>query len=250
MEMKLTAALAKTWQVDVTSLEHLEVYEKQGFDVSEWKPAALAKAQAAEAAWAEADAAGAKVASENAIDLSKLAPYIATPRDTGSAFLNDVLGTVLFGLGKAKKLQALSAAPLVYGAVVQANNALWRPGDAAYLPAVFVVALDPAHKNDTEWLSGTAKKIAELKDGADIPADMKKLIDTLRNDRSQFCFKIGASIAGGADAWCATFKFDSQAALPKGCLPNSGIVPFLLTEQPRENQFIELKLIPAKYYAA
>jgi hypothetical protein len=249
--MKLTKDLAKKFQVDVTYLPHLEQYEQMGWDVSEWKPAALEKAgqqaeQAANQALARKEA---RSAFEQAhpVNLDRLAPYINTPRDAGSEFVSDAVGRVLFG--KDKKCKAMAEVPLVYGAVVQANDALWDPGEGSFLPAVLVIATDAAYKNDIAWLKQTADAIGNLKRQGDIPPDMQKLIQALRSDTSSFCFKIGASIAGPADAWCATFKFEHQRDLPYKRIPQSGLLPFLLTEYPRENQFIQLKPVPAKYYA-
>ena len=73
-------------------------------------------------------------------------------------------------------------------------------------------------------------------------------INTLRDSQSEFCFRIGKSVSGDADAWCATYKFDKQSALPRKALPSDGIVPFLLKANPVENQFVDFKLIPSELY--
>jgi hypothetical protein len=251
MDLKLTDKWARKMGIDVTNLAHLEEYEQMGWDVSEWKPAALEKAgrQVAQQATVAADRQAAREAFEraNPVDISRLTPYIITPRDAGSEFVSDVVGKVM--MGKEKKCKAMAQAPLVYAAVVQANNALWDPGNGSALPAVFVIALDNMHKNNIEWLRETAQAIAELKRGGGEQADMKKLIETLRNDISRFCFRIGPSVAGNADAWCASFTFDKQSDLPGSRIPIDGVLPFLLTDQPKENQFIPLTLVPAKYYS-
>ena len=138
--------------------------------------------------------------------------------------------------------------PVIYAAVVQANSALWRPGDNDYYPAVFVFALDKKHIHDVEWLSQMAEKISELSDSPTVPDDCRKLINTLHDSQSEFCFRIGKSVSGDADAWCATYKFDKQSALPRKALPSDGIVPFLLKANPVENQFVDFKLIPSELY--
>ena len=251
MNMQLTEKWARKMGLDVTDLAQLEQYEKQGWDVSEWKPAALEKAgkQAAQQVNAAADRKAAREAYDqaNPVELDRLAPYIAAPRDPGSEFVSDAVGKAM--LGKDKKCKAMAQAPLVYAAVVQANNALWDPGDGSLLPAVLVIAADSAHKNNIDWLKKTAEAINSLKRGGGEQADMKNLIQTLRNDKSMFCFKLGASVAGDADAWCATFTFDKQSVLPGKRIPGDGVLPFLLTEQPKENKFIQLTLVPAKYYS-
>ena len=86
---------------------------------------------------------------------------------------------------------------------MQANTALWMPGNNDYYPAVFVFALDQKHIHDTEWLKQIAEEINVLQDADQIPGDCRKLIQTLRDDTSEFCFRIGKSVCGDANAWCA-----------------------------------------------
>lgn len=182
-------------------------------------------------------------------DLNKLTPYRSTPRSTESGFFRDVAGKApLFG--KDKWRNKFANAPLIYGAVVQANSDLWLPGTEEYLPAVFVFALDSAHIYDVEWLTATAEAISEMKVSDAVPADCREFIHILRDDQSEFCFPLGASLAGSADAWCVTFKFDKQAILPGNRLPEDGIVPFLLEAQPEKQMPIQLSPIPGKYYSA
>ena len=113
---------------------------------------------------------------------------------------------------------------------------------------MFFFALDKKHIHDVEWLSQMAEKISELSDSPTVPDDCRKLINTLRDSQSEFCFRIGKSVSGDADAWCATYKFDKQSALPRKALPSDGIVPFLLKANPVENQFVDFKLIPSELY--
>ena len=152
--------------------------------------------------------------------------------------------------GKDKWRGKFANAPLIYGAVVQANSALWLPGTEEYLPAVFVFALDSAHIYDVEWLTATAEAVSEMKVNDTVPADCQEFIDILRDDQSEFCFPLGASLAAGADAWCVTYKFDKQTILPGNRLPEDGIVPFLLEAQPKKQMPVQLSPIPGKYYSA
>ena len=101
-----------------------------------------------------------------------------------------------------------------------------------------------------EWLRDTAEKISEMKASSAVPADCQGFIHILRDDQSEFCFPLGASLADGADAWCVTFKFDKQAILPGNRLPEDGIVPFLLEARPKKQMPIQLTPIPGKYYQA
>lgn len=245
--MKLSKSMAKMWNIDVTDLSQLEKYEKQGYDISEFKAAALAKAQSQQAARevraGNVDASEVKL--ENPVDLDKLAPYISAPRDAGSAFVQDCVGFAL--LGKDKKIKAAVQAPLVYGMIVQANDYLYKPNTSP-LPAVVVIAPDAAHATDIQWLNRVANGIKQLKNSADVPADQWKLIKSLRVGGGYFCCKIGASLAGDVDAWCATTDVSAKL-LPQTYLPSLGLVPFLLTKEPEENRTISVQQIPAKYYS-
>ncbi|MCL2654527.1 MAG: hypothetical protein FWD65_02345 [Coriobacteriia bacterium] len=242
--MKLTKRLAKMYRIDVTNIKTLESWEKNGYDVSEFKDAAIALAAARKEARELYD-------KMHPVDLGRLSAYIATPRDPESEFVSDAVASGASGklfASKAKERQIVANSPLIYGAVVQANNALWEPGHAMRLPAVLVITTDEAYKNDIAWLTQMAATIGELRSQGNLPKDMRKLIDDLRNSISSFCHKVGTSVAGGADVWCATVSFD-QSDLPGTRIPKEGILPFLLREPPKENKFIQMTLVPAKYYA-
>lgn len=146
--------------------------------------------------------------------MNKLAPYRSPPRSAESDFFRDVAGKApLFGKDRWRK--KLANAPLIYGAPVQADSALWLPGREVCLPAVFVFALDGAHMYDTEWPRWRS-----------------------------------APLAACADAWCVTYKFERQTILPGNRLPEDGIVPFLLEAPPKKQMPIQLASIPGKYYSA
>lgn len=236
------AAMAET----MTEQELAEM-EKKGCDVSavRAKRAELADQEKAdEAAFAEQRRATAVLT-----DLGRLAPYSGTPRSTDTDFFKEAAGKApLFGKDKWK--EKFANAPLVYGAVVQANSELWSPGNGEFLPAVLVFALDSAHIHDVEWLTAAAEKISEMKDSDAVPADCREFIDILRDDQSEFCFPLGASVSGGADAWCVTYKFEKQTILPGNRLPEDGVVPFLLEAQPKKQMPIQLCPIPGRYYQA
>lgn len=230
----------------MTEEEIIEM-EKQGYDMSPvWakRRELAAQEEAEEVAFVEQ-----RKATAVPTDLDKLLSYRSTPRSTESEFFKDVAGkSPLFG--KDKWREKFATAPLIYGAVVQANSALWLPGTEDYLPAVFVFALDSAHIYDVEWLTATAEAISEMKVSDTVPADCQEFIDILRDDQSQFCFPLGASLAAGTDAWCVTYKFDKQTILPGNRLPEDGIVPFLLEAKPKKQMPIQLAAIPGKYYRA
>lgn len=238
-----------TW-LETATEEDLVALEKQGCDVSEYRAKIAARDQKEKAA---SDARFSSdpldhSALENPIQLEKLAPYDHTPRDINSDFVKAVAGKLpLFG--KDSHMQGVVDNPLIYTAVVQANQALWTPGSQENLPAVLVFAMDDGHRTNVPWLKSMAKTIADLKESANIPDDCRKLIASLRDDQSIFCWKVGASISGGADAWCVVYSFEKQANLPKKSLPTEGIVPFILKKVPEENIGVWFHAIPAEYYS-
>ena len=227
--------------------EEIAEMERKGYDMSSvraTRAATAAQDAAAEEAFRERRRATAVLT-----DLGKLTPYHSTPRSTESDFFEAVAGKApLFG--KDKWREKVANAPLIYGAVVQANSDLWLPGKGDYLPAVFVFALDGAHIHNVEWLTETAKKISEMKESGEIPGDCREFMDVLLDDHSEFCFPLGASLTGGAEAWCVTYKFEKQTVLPGSRLPEDGIVPFLLDAQPKKQIPIQLRVIPGKFYQA
>lgn len=236
------AAMAQTM-----TEEEIAEMEKKGYDMSSVRGKKVELSAQEEAD--EADFANQREATAVPTDLNKLNTYRGTPRSTESDFFRDTAGKApLFG--KDKWREKFAMAPMIYGAVVQANSALWLPGNEDFLPAVFVFALDSAHIYDVEWLTATAKKISEMKESADIPADCQEFITILRDDQSEFCFPLSASIADGAEAWCVTYKFDKQTILPGNRLPEDGIVPFLLEAKPKKQIPVQLAPIPGKYYQA
>ena len=234
------------WEAAMTEAEIAEM-EKKGYDVSSIR----AKQAELAAQEEEDDAAFAQRRKDTAVPvaLDKLRIYCSTPRSPESDFFKDVAGKApLFG--KDKWREKFENAPLIYGAVVQANSDLWLPGNESYLPAVLVFALDSAHLYDAKWLTELAKKVSEMKESAATPADCREFIEILRDDQSEFCFPLGDSLAGGAEAWCVTYKFEKQSILPGSRLPEEGIVPFLLEAQPKKQIPIQLRPIPGKYYQA
>lgn len=235
---------AKDWENNLTE-EDINQLEKQGCDVSGLREnLATRKESAKEELRCEQEE---RDSFQNTTSLNKLKPYLQTPRDMETPFFKALAGNAPW-LFKDRWKKKYTESPIVYAAVVQANKALWMPGNNDYYPAVFVFALDKEHMHDVEWLTEMAGKVGEMADSSAVPQDCRKLIETLRDDQSEFCFPIGKSVCGNADAWCATYKFGKQSELPRKALPSDGIVPFLLKAKPVENQFVDFKLIPYEFY--
>lgn len=167
------------WDAAMTEEEIAEM-EKKGYDMS-----SVRGRQAEMDAQEEADKAAfgdRQKAAAVPTDLNKLTPYRSTPRSTESCFFRDVAGKAPF-FGREKWREKYANAPMIYGAVVQANSDLWLPGTGEYLPAVFVFALDSPHIYDVEWLRSTAEKISEMKVSGAVPADCQEFIHILRDDQ-------------------------------------------------------------------
>lgn len=179
-------------------------------------------------------------------NLSNLNEYVSIPRSASSEFFKDIARKAPF-FSKAKWMDKFQNAPIVYGAVVQAHQALWSQGDATNVGIVFVFSSDERYMHDIEWLSQTAHNIMSIKNSQDVPKDVKELVKSLRNEQSYFCLPLADSLSNGVQAWCATYTIENQSLLLNNVLPGDRIVPFILKEKPKNNQFIDIKLIPSKY---
>ena len=185
--MALFVNPGKDWEKNMSE-EDIAQMESQGYDVTE-----LRAKRAKSAEEEEKERLREKEERENfknPTNLNKLAPYLQTPRDMSTSFFKAMAGSAPW-LFKDRWKRKYTEAPIVYAAVVQANTALWMPGNNDYYPAVFVFALDQKHIHDTEWLKQIAEEINVLQDADQIPGDCRKLIQTLRDDTSEFCFRIG-----------------------------------------------------------
>jgi hypothetical protein len=228
------AAAEQEWAENLT-IEQIEEYERQGLDMSPYRKMREEKAAAQQKLIDD---------SINAMDLGKLDKY-KKARSAEDAFVTDV---ARFNSISDKRKAELELAPLVYGRVVQAHHGLYDPNENTdHAGIVFVFALDDAHRYDEAWLAKTAERISEMKEGGTVPPDCRKFIETLRDDRSYFCVKLGDSLNEGADAWCATYWLREQKQLPLGYIPHCRIIPFLLSTLPTHNN-VEIELIPPAYY--
>lgn len=265
---KMTEKATQEWAKNLT-LEQIEEYERQGMDMSEYR--IIYQEQQAE-----------KQRCMDSIDLSKLDKY----KNARSAdFIDEV---AKFNKISDKNKSNLEQAPLVYGKVVQAHSDLFEsnPKNKDGGGIVFLFALDDTHRYDEEWLAKTAQRIVDMKESIDanepkgflyticrlfnlqdnflvsssfekqklnlIPEDCKPFMKTLRDDQSSFGFKLGESLSGGADAWCATYSLWEQSKLPMAQIPPNRIIPLLLlTQQPKGFGGInDAALIPPAYYTS
>ncbi len=220
--------------VETMSPAQVDEMEKQGYDVAELRQAVLARIEKEKA---------------RVYRLDGLEPYKKVPRDRESEFFKDLTARGAPLVGKDKWLEQCVNAPLIYAAVVQAHQGLWKPDDYGNMGVVFVFSPGSGRTFDVEWLREVAGKISAVRDApASAAPDCRKLVDSLRNEQSRFCLPVGASLAGGVEAWCATEVVGNQSLLPHKCLPYDRIVPLLLLEPPREmSADAAFKWLPAKY---
>ena len=156
--MALFVNPGKDWEKNMSE-EDIAQMESQGYDVTELR-AKRAKSTEEE----EKERLREKEERENfknPTNLNKLAPYLQTPRDMSTSFFKATAGSAPW-LFKDRWKRKYTEAPIVYAAVVQANTALWMPGNNDYYPAVFVFALEQKHIHDTEWLKQIAEEINVL----------------------------------------------------------------------------------------
>ncbi len=191
---------------------------------------------------------GEKQKNGNKVSFKKLDKFIERPRELEGEF-KEIIGTPpLFGIiGKPEWESALKNAPLIYASVVQANNALYEPGNEMYLPAVLLFAEDEAHQRNIDWLKETTAKIHEMEESEDVPPEAEIFISALNDEDDGFCIRLPECLSDGAKAWCVVYKFARQTDLPNTYLPRDNIVPIFLKSA--EYAYADgLILIPAKYY--
>lgn len=228
--------------------ERLDELEAQGYDVSEYRKAKQNARSAKNAILEEI-----RNAHENCTNLTKLEPYMKTPRNIESEFFKAVAGKAPW-FGKDKWRRKYSEAPIVYRGVVAAQSELYKPSDkgedAFY--AVTIVAVDKAHQCNEEWMQRVIKQLQDMQAGkVDTPSDCAELVDMMNevdNEGDWRSGKLGMSIAEGAKAY---YRKDVlfRKNLPNGFLPTNGIVPQVCTYLPVKESHVPLTTyIPVQFY--
>lgn len=228
--------------------ERLDELEAQGYDVSEYRKAKQNARSAKNAMLEEI-----RNAHENRTNLTKLEPYMKTPRNIESEFFKAVAGKAPW-FGKDKWRRKYSEGPIVYRGVVAAQSELYKPSDkgedAFY--AVTIVAVDKAHQCNEEWMQRVIKQLQDMQAGkVDTPSDCAELVDMMDevdNEGDWRSGKLGMSIAEGAKAY---YRKDVlfRKNLPNGFLPTNGIVPQICTYLPVKESHVPLTTyIPVQFY--
>ena len=228
--------------------ERLDELEAQGYDVSEYRKAKQDVRGARNATQEEI-----RNGHENCTNLSKLEPYMKTPRSTESEFFKSVAGKAPW-FGKDKWRRKYSEGPIVYRGVVAAQSELlqtWQKGGEAF-HAINIVAVDKAHQCNEAWMQRVIKQLQEMQAGkVAIPSDCAELVDVMNevdNDGDWRSGMLGMSIAEGAEAH---YRKDVlyRKDLPNGFLPTNGIIPQVCTYVPVKKSHSPLTAnIPAQFY--
>jgi|GEM_PF-196733 hypothetical protein len=228
--------------------ERLDELEAQGYDVSEYRKAKQNARSAKNAILEEI-----RNAHENCTNLTKLEPYMKTPRNIESEFFKAVAGKAPW-FGKDKWRRKYSEAPIVYRGVVAAQSELYKPSDkgedAFY--AVTIVAVDKAHQCNEEWMQRVIKQLQDMQAGkVDTPSDCAELVDMMDevdNEGDWRTGMLGMSIAEGAEAYYRKDVF-FRKNLPNGFLPTNGILPQVCTNIPVKESHLPLTdNIPVQFY--
>lgn len=228
--------------------ERLDELEAQGYDVSEYRKAKQNARSAKNAILEEI-----RNAHENCTNLTKLEPYMKTPRNIESEFFKAVAGKAPW-FGKDKWRRKYSEAPIVYRGVVAAQSELYKPSDkgedAFY--AVTIVAVDKAHQCNEEWMQRVIKQLQDMQAGkVAIPSDCAELVDMMDevdNEGDWRTGMLGMSIAEGAEAYYRKDVF-FRKNLPNGFLPTNGILPQVCTNIPVKESHLPLTdNIPVQFY--
>ncbi|WP_314948837.1 hypothetical protein, partial [Hoylesella shahii] len=180
--------------------ERLDELEAQGYDVSEYRQAKQAVRGVGNVTQEEI-----RNGQENCTNLSKLEPYMKTPRSTENEFFKSVAGKAPW-FGKDKWRRKYSEGPIVYRGVVAAQSELYRPGnnveDAFY--AITIVAVDKEHQCNEAWMQRVIKQLQDMQAGkVAIPSDCAELVDVMNevdNEGDWRSGMLGMSIAEGAEA--------------------------------------------------
>ena len=228
--------------------ERLDELEAQGYDVSEYRKAKQNARSAKNAILEEI-----RNAHENCTNLTKLEPYMKTPRNIESDFFKAVAGKAPW-FGKDKWRRKYSEAPIVYRGVVAAQSELYKPSDkgedAFY--AITIVAVDKAHQCNEEWMQRVIKQLQDMQAGkVDTPSDCAELVDMMDevdNEGDWRTGMLGMSIAEGAEAYYRKDVF-FRKNLPNGFLPTNGILPQVCTNIPVKESHLPLTDdIPVQFY--
>ncbi|MDR2519846.1 MAG: hypothetical protein LBC69_02145 [Eubacteriaceae bacterium] len=189
------------------------------------------------------------VADERPIDLTKLRPYVRSPRDPSSELVREMASEVGF-FARKKEIRALSAAPLVFACVVSCDDRILTPGQSRFTNAVICYAADDGHRLNIDWLSRTCESLNRMPSSGGTKNE-KKIARLMGDMATHYIAPLPLELSSdSADAWLATIRLEDQALLPHGCLPAQRILPFLVAQSGKSHPLRRFRLIPRRFYEA
>lgn len=133
---------------------------------------------------------------------------------------------------------------VVWGHIVQANNALFEPGKGNY-PADMLYSLDPYFDNNLEALERIAHRLYGLKGKEVEDEEARYFSDAITDEHTRVLnVQLPKSLSGGREVYFTTFMVHRKH-LPTGYLV-SGWFPILALPGASDATMI----LPSKYWAA
>jgi hypothetical protein len=127
-----------------------------------------------------------------------------------------VVGFMLSAAAQARsaplRRRAITEGPLVYARVVQADAALYEPGDAV-LPARVVYSADAARRFDGAWLQAVGQRLQALARQDAPPPEHAAAWAVLREPSRVETVRLGRELAGEAEVYLSVVAVD-QRRLP------------------------------------
>jgi hypothetical protein len=122
--------------------------------------------------------------------------------------------------------QEMRMAPLVFAYVVQAERALFVPGDGSTGRAVLLHSREPGYTRNTPWLGELAVRLSALKTARITDRQVLELGMMLVDDQSDFSLQVPLSLTKLVLAQVSTQALNT-AILPERCIPRDRVIPAL-----------------------
>jgi hypothetical protein len=161
------------------------------------------------------------------MNLDRLERLARTPRVLDES-VDTIRARPMFFMRAAVKLweQEMRTAPLVFAYVIQANVALFEPGDAGSGRAVLLHSKEPGYSRNAQWLADLAPRIWELRTTRTSDREALKLGMMLVDEQSNFSLQVPLYLTRLVFAHVSTQELN-VAALPDQCIPRDRVIPAL-----------------------
>lgn len=157
-----------------------------------------------------------------------MVPWLTVAAPASLVTLGSVLRAAVRDSARRKGREALAEAPLVVGAVVQANHGLYDPKTASYGPGIVVFARDPRCALDLRWIRGIADQLLTLKHASTGNPRLDALGSKLRDEQSFFDReRLPPELVGNVETYWSVM-FLNPEELPGRCVPEDRLLPLIL----------------------